>query len=115
VDFAAAIRAHGCSRSCATPRSRGSSATADPIHQLNSTSRCTGTIEENGLEADTVRKADGAMIRAALNELMDEFGEVIVMRDIEGLSYKEIADAADLPSGPLCRGWLAAAGSSHVR
>jgi len=26
---------------------------------------------------------------------------VIVMRDIEGLSYKEIADAADLPIGTV--------------
>ena len=58
-------------------------------------------IEENGLEADTVRKADGTMIRAALDELADEFREVIVMRDIEGLSYKEIADAADLPIGTV--------------
>jgi RNA polymerase sigma-70 factor, ECF subfamily len=60
-----------------------------------------GAIEENGLEVDTVRKADVAMIRAALDELADEFREVIVMRDIEGLSYKEIADAADLPIGTV--------------
>jgi RNA polymerase sigma-70 factor (ECF subfamily) len=59
------------------------------------------TSEENGLEADTVRKADGAMIRAALDELAEEFREVIVMRDIEGLSYKEIAAAADLPIGTV--------------
>jgi RNA polymerase sigma-70 factor (ECF subfamily) len=60
-----------------------------------------GSTEEIGLEADAVRKADGAMIRAALDELTDEFREVIVMRDIEGLSYKEIADAADLPIGTV--------------
>jgi len=60
-----------------------------------------GGGEEGGLEADAVRKADGAMIRAALEELSDEFREVIVMRDIEGLSYKEIADAADLPIGTV--------------
>ena len=41
------------------------------------------------------------MIRDALNELTEEFREVIVMRDIEGLSYKEIADAADLPIGTV--------------
>ena len=33
--------------------------------------------------------------------LADEFREVIVMRDIEGLSYKEIADAADVPIGTV--------------
>jgi RNA polymerase sigma-70 factor (ECF subfamily) len=60
-----------------------------------------GSTEESGLDADAVRKADGAMIRAALEELADEFREVIVMRDIEGLSYKEIADAADIPLGTV--------------
>jgi RNA polymerase sigma-70 factor, ECF subfamily len=59
------------------------------------------TVEENHVEADTVRKADGAMIRAALDELAEEFREVIVMRDIQGLSYKEIADAADMPIGTV--------------
>jgi RNA polymerase sigma-70 factor (ECF subfamily) len=57
--------------------------------------------EEGGLEADAVRRADGAMIRAALEELADEFREVLVMRDIEGLSYKEIADVAAIPIGTV--------------
>ena len=60
-----------------------------------------GSTEDCGLEADAVRKADGAMIRGALDELPDDFREVIVMRDIEGLSYKEIADAADVPIGTV--------------
>jgi len=60
-----------------------------------------GSTEDGGLEADAVRKADGAMIREALDELTEEFREVIVMRDIEGLSYKEIADAADVPIGTV--------------
>jgi RNA polymerase sigma-70 factor, ECF subfamily len=58
-------------------------------------------VEETGVEADTVRKADGAMIHAALDELADGFREVLVMRDIEGLSYKEIADAAAVPLGTV--------------
>jgi RNA polymerase sigma-70 factor (ECF subfamily) len=57
--------------------------------------------EETGLEADALKRADGAMIQAALEELSDEFREVIVMRDIEGLSYKEIANAADVPIGTV--------------
>ena len=60
-----------------------------------------GSTEDSGLEADAVRKVDGAMIRAALDELPGEFREVVVMRDIEGLSYKEIADAADVPIGTV--------------
>jgi RNA polymerase sigma-70 factor, ECF subfamily len=60
-----------------------------------------GDALETGLEADALRRADATMIRAALEELSEEFREVIVMRDIEGLSYKEIADAADVPIGTV--------------
>jgi len=77
-------------------RNRGSDAPTEFDEKVHG-----GSTEETGLEADAVRKADGAMIRAALEELTDEFREVIVMRDIEGLSYKEIADAADVPIGTV--------------
>jgi RNA polymerase sigma-70 factor, ECF subfamily len=60
-----------------------------------------GSTEEHGVEADAVRKADAATIRAALEQLPDEFREVIVMRDIEDLSYKEIASAVDVPIGTV--------------
>jgi RNA polymerase sigma-70 factor (ECF subfamily) len=59
------------------------------------------TGQESSLEADAVRKADGAMIRAALEDLTEEFREVIVMRDVEGLSYKEIAEVAAVPIGTV--------------
>ena len=77
-------------------RNRGSNSPVEFDENLHR-----GEVEDAGLEADAVRGADGAMIRDALNELGDEFREVIVMRDIEGLSYKEIADAADLPIGTV--------------
>ena len=77
-------------------RNRGADPTTEFDEQVHG-----GTIEENDLDADSARKADGAMIRAALDELADEFREVIVLRDIEGLSYKEIADTADVPIGTV--------------
>jgi RNA polymerase sigma-70 factor, ECF subfamily len=57
--------------------------------------------EETGLDADAIRKADQAMVRAALEELRDEFREIIVMRELEGLSYKEIAEVTDVPIGTV--------------
>ena len=57
--------------------------------------------DDTSLEADALRKADAAMIRGALEELSDEFREVLVLRDIEGLSYKEIAEIADVPVGTV--------------
>jgi RNA polymerase sigma-70 factor (ECF subfamily) len=77
-------------------RNRGSNAPIEFDEKLHG-----AAAEDTGLEAEAVRKADGAMIRAALDELADEFREAIVMRDIEGLSYKEIADATDVPIGTV--------------
>jgi RNA polymerase sigma-70 factor, ECF subfamily len=36
-----------------------------------------------------------------LEELPTEFREVIVLRELEGLSYKQIADVAEIPIGTV--------------
>ena len=41
------------------------------------------------------------MLRAALEDLAVEFREAIVLRELEGLTYKEIADIADVPIGTV--------------
>jgi len=48
-----------------------------------------------------LRSRDEAALRRALEALPPEFREVIVMRELEGLSYKEIADVAELPIGTV--------------
>jgi RNA polymerase sigma-70 factor (ECF subfamily) len=40
-------------------------------------------------------------VRAALQELPVEFREVVVLREMEELSYKEIANVVDLPLGTV--------------
>jgi len=52
-------------------------------------------------ELRLVRAADARMVREALTELPLEFREVMVMREMEELSYKEIAAIADLPIGTV--------------
>lgn len=54
-------------------------------------------------EANAVawREVKGAMLRAALERLAPEFREVIVLHEIEGLSYRDIADVADVPIGTV--------------
>ena len=44
-----------------------------------------------------LRDIDVALLRAAIEELSDEFREVIVLRELEELSYEEIAEALDIP------------------
>ncbi len=45
--------------------------------------------------------ADAAVLRAALEELPPEFREALVLRELEGLSYKEIAEIVDTPIGTV--------------
>jgi RNA polymerase sigma-70 factor, ECF subfamily len=48
-----------------------------------------------------LRACDQAALRRALDTLAPEFREVIVMREIEGLAYKEIAAIAEIPIGTV--------------
>ncbi len=52
-------------------------------------------------EEDLVRRADGARLRRALEDLPAEFREAIVLRELEELSYREIAEVAGIPIGTV--------------
>jgi RNA polymerase sigma-70 factor (ECF subfamily) len=52
-------------------------------------------------EAQFLRGVDGQLLRAALEALSPEFREVVVLRELEGFSYKEIADIVDVPLGTV--------------
>lgn len=58
-------------------------------------------IDFGNPELRLVQSTDAQMVRAALTELPLEFREVMVMRELEELSYKEIAAIADLPIGTV--------------
>ena len=47
------------------------------------------------------RAEDRELIEAAMEELPAEFREILVLRHQEGLSYKEIADIAQIPPGTV--------------
>jgi RNA polymerase sigma factor (sigma-70 family) len=48
-----------------------------------------------------LQSVDVQIVRQALAELPVEFREVVVLREMEELSYKEIADVVDLPLGTV--------------
>jgi RNA polymerase sigma-70 factor (ECF subfamily) len=52
-------------------------------------------------EAAVIAKADGARLAAALAALPTEFREVLLLRDIQGLNYREIADVLGVPMGTV--------------
>jgi RNA polymerase sigma-70 factor (ECF subfamily) len=52
-------------------------------------------------ERRLLQQASAELLREALGELPAEFREVIVLRELEGLSYKDIAAVADIPLGTV--------------
>lgn len=47
------------------------------------------------------RSEDATLIKEAMDELPAEFREILTLRHQEGLSYKEIADVAQIPPGTV--------------
>ncbi|MBI3449796.1 MAG: sigma-70 family RNA polymerase sigma factor [Acidobacteria bacterium] len=54
-----------------------------------------------GPELELLRRATRQELFAALESLPVEFREALVLRELEGLSYKEIADVSGLPIGTV--------------
>jgi RNA polymerase sigma-70 factor (ECF subfamily) len=54
-----------------------------------------------GPEAGLLREEDKQLLHRALGELAPEFREVLVLRELEGLSYKEIAGITGAPLGTV--------------
>jgi RNA polymerase sigma-70 factor, ECF subfamily len=53
------------------------------------------------LEAANPQFMDANAVRRAIADLPVEFREIVVLREMEGFSYKEIADLADVPIGTV--------------
>jgi RNA polymerase sigma factor (sigma-70 family) len=54
-----------------------------------------------GPDAPLVASEERTLLRQALAELPDEFREAIVLRELEGLSYREIAAVTGAPIGTV--------------
>jgi len=52
-------------------------------------------------ESRLLSSIDSQLLKQALEALPIEFREVVVLRELEGMSYKEIADIADVPLGTV--------------
>ncbi|MDX2203438.1 MAG: sigma-70 family RNA polymerase sigma factor [Hyphomicrobiaceae bacterium] len=57
--------------------------------------------ERPGAEATLVRSVEEGYLRRALAELSETYREVILLREIEGLSYREIAQVIGAPEGTV--------------
>jgi RNA polymerase sigma factor (sigma-70 family) len=61
----------------------------------------TDVAESQNPETLLLRKADGQLLNQALEELPAAFREVLVLLELEGLSYKQIADVLEIPVGTV--------------
>ena len=57
--------------------------------------------KRESVESKLVAQEESERVRNALAALPQAFREVLVMREIEGLSYKEIADVMGVPMGTV--------------
>ncbi len=72
----------------------------DPFdEERHSTAQSSNSPETLMLRTDTA-----ARIEAAISSLPDRFRELVVLREIEGLSYRELADVMDIPIGTVMSG-----------
>jgi RNA polymerase sigma-70 factor, ECF subfamily len=53
------------------------------------------------VEAVSPQFADADAVRRAITDLPVEFREIVILREMEGFSYKEIADLAEVPIGTV--------------
>ena len=60
-----------------------------------------GGAHSDGPEARLSRKEEREEVNAALKQLSAEFREVLVLREMEDLSYREIAQVAAIPIGTV--------------
>jgi RNA polymerase sigma factor (sigma-70 family) len=57
--------------------------------------------EDDDPEVALLRSAETSAVRAALNQLPRPLREILILRELEGLSYRQIADVATLPIGTV--------------
>jgi RNA polymerase sigma-70 factor (ECF subfamily) len=48
-----------------------------------------------------LQNESGSLLRRALEELSPSFREVLILRELEGMSYREIADITGMPQGTV--------------
>lgn len=57
--------------------------------------------DDSNPETLLMQNLDSQLLRQSMEALPLEFREVMILRELEGLSYKEIADVADIPVGTV--------------
>ena len=57
--------------------------------------------EQTNIETELLRSADGKLLQEALEALPVRLREIVILRELEDLSYKEIAEVLEIPIGTV--------------
>jgi RNA polymerase sigma-70 factor (ECF subfamily) len=73
------------------------------VEDLEAVERAEARPDPGGDTPETalIAKADAARLRAAISQLPEPFREAVVLRDIHGLDYREIAEVTGMPMGTV--------------
>ena len=82
--------------------------TVVPVEDLEAVERAQALPGRDGAQANVatpetalIAKADAARLEAAIAELPLPFRETLVLRDLQGLDYREIAEVTEVPVGTV--------------
>lgn len=72
----------------------------EPVTQFDEQATTIG-VETPNPEQLLLQKADGRLVEQAMSQLPVRFREILILRELEGLSYKQIADVMGVPMGTV--------------
>ncbi|WP_017793764.1 sigma-70 family RNA polymerase sigma factor [Leucobacter salsicius] len=61
----------------------------------------TTAMSSRSAEAEAIDRSPDSVVTSALNELPEDFRMAVYLADVEGFSYQEIADIAEVPIGTV--------------
>src|SRR5262249_4088913 len=72
----------------------------EPVTQFDEDMATTGVDMPNP-EQQLLQTADRQLVQQAMSQLPVRFREILILRELEGLSYKQIADVMGVPIGTV--------------
>jgi RNA polymerase sigma-70 factor (ECF subfamily) len=73
----------------------------DDLEAIERTQTGTSRPDQQTPEATIIARADSASLEAAIAELPAPLRETLMLRDIEGLSYRDVAEVTGVPIGTV--------------
>jgi RNA polymerase sigma-70 factor, ECF subfamily len=73
----------------------------DDLEAIEQTQSNSSRPEDQTPETAVIAQTDGARLQAAVQELSTPLQEMLVLRDVQGLSYRDIAEVTGVPIGTV--------------